>query len=303
LHQLRYLLSLSKTLNFTRAAEDCNVSQPALSRAIAQLEAELGGELFRRERSLTHMTEFGNTVLPELRRCYDASINAKAVAREFLKEGHSPLNLAMSRTIEMELLSPFLAELYEAFPKIEIKVSRGPSEEISEKLKSGDAEVGISGPLTDSWDRFEARKLYEQQFGVLLCRDHKLSQKNHIELSDLAEERLLSCPKSSMSEMLEGKLRELGAVKVSRHEVSQLDDMPGLVQAHFGVGLWPTTRKHTENFKVSEVDGVDMKRWIHVHTVFGRRLTAGAAALVTLLRAQDWAPRQEQHQGCMESVH
>ena len=49
LHQIRYFLALSKTLNFTRAAEEFNVSQPALSRAISQLEAELGGELFRRE--------------------------------------------------------------------------------------------------------------------------------------------------------------------------------------------------------------------------------------------------------------
>jgi DNA-binding transcriptional LysR family regulator len=303
LHQIRYLLSLSKTLNFTRAAEECNVSQPALSRAVAQLEAELGGELFRRERNLTHMTEFGSTVLPELRRCYEASVNAKAIAREFQKEGHAPLNLTMSRTIEMELLSPFLAELYEAFPKIEIKVSRGPSEEIAEKLKSGEAEVGLSGPLANSWDRFEARKLYEQQFGILLCRDHKLSQKNHIELSDLAEERFLSRPKCAISEMLEARLRELGAHQLAKHEVPQLDDMPGLVQAHFGVGLWPTTKRHADNFRVSEVEGVDMKRWIHVHTVFGRRLTAGAAALVALLRAQDWASRQEQYQTCVETVH
>lgn len=63
-HQIRYFLALSKSLNFTRAAEECNVSQPALSRAISQLEAELGGELFRRERNLTHITDFGQAVLP-----------------------------------------------------------------------------------------------------------------------------------------------------------------------------------------------------------------------------------------------
>ncbi len=64
LHQIRYLLALSKSLNFTRAAEECNVSQPALSRAISQLEAELGGEMFRRERNLTHITDFGQSVSP-----------------------------------------------------------------------------------------------------------------------------------------------------------------------------------------------------------------------------------------------
>ncbi|MBY0421745.1 MAG: LysR family transcriptional regulator, partial [Parvularculaceae bacterium] len=59
MQQIRYFLALSRTLNFTRAAEECNVSQPALTRAIQALEAELGGELIRREHSRSHLTELG----------------------------------------------------------------------------------------------------------------------------------------------------------------------------------------------------------------------------------------------------
>jgi hypothetical protein len=68
LHQIRYSLALAKALNFTRAAEDYNVSQPSLSMATSQLAGKLGSEFFRRERSLTHLTEFGQMVLPELRK-------------------------------------------------------------------------------------------------------------------------------------------------------------------------------------------------------------------------------------------
>ena len=50
MHQVRYFLAVARTLNFTRAADECNVTQPSLTRAIKQLEAELGGDLFRRER-------------------------------------------------------------------------------------------------------------------------------------------------------------------------------------------------------------------------------------------------------------
>jgi DNA-binding transcriptional LysR family regulator len=49
MHQVRYFLSVARALNFTRAAEECGVAQPSLSRAIKELEGELGGELFRRE--------------------------------------------------------------------------------------------------------------------------------------------------------------------------------------------------------------------------------------------------------------
>ena len=66
MYQVRYFLSVARVLNFTRAAEDCEVAQPSLSRAIKHLEAELGGELFRRERPQAILTELGHRMLPIL---------------------------------------------------------------------------------------------------------------------------------------------------------------------------------------------------------------------------------------------
>ena len=67
---MRYFLAVAETLNFTRAAEQCNVSQPALTRAVQQLEEELGGLLLRRERKLTHLTDFGRLIEPHLRQLF-----------------------------------------------------------------------------------------------------------------------------------------------------------------------------------------------------------------------------------------
>ena len=64
MHQVRYFLAVAEELNFTRASEKCNVTQPSLSRAIKLLEEELGGQLFRRERESTHLTDLGNLVRP-----------------------------------------------------------------------------------------------------------------------------------------------------------------------------------------------------------------------------------------------
>src|SRR5690242_8318889 len=66
MHQIRYFLAVCETLNFTRAAEACNVSQPSLTRAIKGLEDELGGPLFRRERNNTHLTGLGEMMRPHL---------------------------------------------------------------------------------------------------------------------------------------------------------------------------------------------------------------------------------------------
>jgi LysR family hydrogen peroxide-inducible transcriptional activator len=71
MHHIRYFLAVSETLNFTRAAEKCNVTQPALSRAVQQLEEEVGGLLFRRERNLTHLTDLGLLLKPRLQQIAD----------------------------------------------------------------------------------------------------------------------------------------------------------------------------------------------------------------------------------------
>jgi DNA-binding transcriptional LysR family regulator len=78
MHQVRYFLAVARALNFTRAAEECHVAQPSLTRAIRQLEGELGGDLFRRERPQAQLTELGQRMLPLLKQCYDSAISARS---------------------------------------------------------------------------------------------------------------------------------------------------------------------------------------------------------------------------------
>ena len=76
MHQIRYFLAVAETLNFTRAAEKCNVTQPALTRAIQKLEEELGGLLLRRERNLTHLSDLGRLMKPHLEQILSESESA-----------------------------------------------------------------------------------------------------------------------------------------------------------------------------------------------------------------------------------
>src|SRR5262249_43373613 len=98
MHQIRYFLAVAEELNFTRASEKCNVSQPSLSRAIKLLEEELGGPLFHRERSRTHLTELGRMVRPHLATVYEQSHAVKRLSRDFA-DSKMPLRLGIMSTI------------------------------------------------------------------------------------------------------------------------------------------------------------------------------------------------------------
>ena len=96
LHQVRYFVALARSMNFTRAAEQCNVTQPALTKAIQKLEYELSGPLVFRERQLTQLTDLGKLMLPMLQRTLGAIEAARTNAKEYKRKKVASLGIAMS---------------------------------------------------------------------------------------------------------------------------------------------------------------------------------------------------------------
>jgi DNA-binding MarR family transcriptional regulator len=95
LYQVRYFLALARTLNFTRAAEQCNVTQPALTKAVQKLEQELGGTLIHRERHLTQLTELGKMILPTLEKIFAAAEAVRLQAQGYQKKTIAPLKIGL----------------------------------------------------------------------------------------------------------------------------------------------------------------------------------------------------------------
>ena len=155
MHQVRYFLAVARTLNFTRAAEECNVAQPSLTRAVRQLEDELGGDLFRRERPHAQLTELGQRMQPLLQQCYDSALGARSLASSIKSGEVGSLRLAVSATIETALLMPYILELRKHFKRLEVKLLRGTAPQVAEFLKNSSAELAIASSLGDTWDRLD----------------------------------------------------------------------------------------------------------------------------------------------------
>ncbi len=118
LTQIRYFLTLARTLNFTRAAEACNVTQPALTKSIQRLEEELGGPLLLRERSHTQLTSLGDAMLPLLQRTYDAAQAAQTGAASFRTQDVARLRLGLGAWIKPSVLAPLIREVMQRIPAL-----------------------------------------------------------------------------------------------------------------------------------------------------------------------------------------
>ena len=216
MQQIRYFLALARTLNFTRAAEECNVSQSALTRAIQALEGELGGELLRREHNRSHLTELGKRMLPLVERCFESAMTAKALAKSIAKEDLAPLPVGVSDSVNVELIMGPVAEMFRSFPGLQLKLQHGGGAAILEMLKQGGAEIAIAGPIEDNWERLDHWPLFEEPFELAVRADHPLAMDNEITL-----EKLQKVPA-----VLPGRLRD------ARHRRSH-GDRQGLVDNQY----------------------------------------------------------------------
>ncbi|MGH6931550.1 MAG: LysR family transcriptional regulator, partial [Dongiaceae bacterium] len=204
MHQIRYFLAVCDCLNFTRAAESCNVTQPALTRAVQKLEEELGGLLFRRERKYTHMTDLGHLVRPQLEAILSQSEQAKTTAKSFLQMTDAPLKLGVMCTIGPMRFIGFLAGFGRDHPGIEVSLMESVPNRLSESLMSGDLDVAIMTQPEEGHDRLDLHPLYEERFMIACAPGHRFETMAAVPMADIAGESYLTRANCEYIGYLEG---------------------------------------------------------------------------------------------------
>jgi DNA-binding transcriptional LysR family regulator len=290
MQQVRYFLAVARTLNFTRAAEQCNVTQPALTRAIKQLEDELGGELIRREGRLSHLTDLGTRMLPPLTQCYESAQGAKALAAKVTSGDVATLAIGVSLTLDVEVLLVALTELQRAFPGTQLVIRRGGGKDIAELLKSGDIELAFGGPLGETWDRLDSWPMFSESFDLVIASDHALASLNDVDLQVelLQRTQLLVHALDDGLELNAASLGSSGIRLEDAHTVNCNHDLEALVQAKFGVAILPESSFRSARLHHMPCPGLDLQRTVATYSVAGRARSREAAALLGLVRSADW---------------
>jgi DNA-binding transcriptional LysR family regulator len=292
MHQVRYFLAVARLLNFTRAAEECHVAQPSLTRAIKQLEEELGGELFRRERNLTHLSELGHRMLPLMQQCFDSAQAAKQVATSIKKGALAPLSIALPSTVNIDIVLPFLKELVRAMPGLNLKFVRGSSMEVSEHLKKGSVDLAVAPTFPESWDRLESWPLFTEAYRLVTAKAHPFAKQGRATVEDLKKERMICRPYCEDFERGINFLNTSGVEVPTAHNAGSDSDFVALLAAELGVGFAPESCLTSPDLALIEVEGFAMDRTVFVYAVAGRQRSMAASTLIKMMRAADWS-RQE----------
>jgi DNA-binding transcriptional LysR family regulator len=293
MHQIRYFLAVCGTLNFTRAAEQCNVTQPALTRAIQKLEEEMGGLLFRRERKLTHMTDLGNLVRPQLEGILKQSEQARTTAQSFLQLKDAPLRLGVMCTIGPVRFVSFLSRFGADHPGIEVSLTESIPDELINMLMEGALDVAITTAPEAPNERLDFRKLYEERFVVALPAGHRFEAMAEVPIQEIAGEAYLSRTNCEYYEKMETVL-EQQMVEVEDVFRSEREDwIQTMVMAGMGICFMPEFSAVLPGLLTRPICNPSVTRTIHLATVAGRRFSPAVTTFIKAVDRYKWPERAE----------
>lgn len=253
------------------------------------LEAEFGGDLFRRERRNTHLTQLGDRMLPILRQCYESAQSAKAVASAVKTGETSSLRIAIGDAVDIALIAPQLKELTRALKGLELVIVRGSQEKIEGDLKSGAADVAVTVPFDRPWERLEAWPLFSEPFVFACSKSHRLSGRGRVEADELLDEPFIIETNQEVMTRLLAFHRSHHIPASACHRVSSEHDCIALVEAGLGIAFLPASAHRSDRITSICFDDLKLARSICVYGVSGRRRSLAANTFLQLMRTADWS--------------
>lgn len=194
LHQFRFVWEAARrNLNLTETAKALHTSQPGISKAILELEEELGVDIFvRHGKRLKRITEPGQQVLRSIDIILAELKNLKRIGAEYALQDAGTLSIATTHTQARYLLPEPVAALRKRFPKVSVSLHQGNPDQVAQMVLDDTADLGLATESLANVQGLITLPLYEWQHVALMPRDHPLADVPRLTLEHLAAEPLIS---------------------------------------------------------------------------------------------------------------
>ena len=291
MHQVRYFLAVAEELNFTRASERCNVTQPSLSRAIKLLEEELGGPLFYRERESTRLTDLGQMVRPHLQSVYDHSKLAKRLCKEFATKW--PLKLGIMSTISPEEIIDLIASIRARHPEVELTLCDADAKDLRARLLAGELEVVIYAlPGEEADEHIHSIPLFREQMVLAVHRNHRLAKTGVFPVREMNGESYIHRVNCEFAGYADRILEQKGVTCKPVYWSERDDWTLAMVAAGLGFAFMPVNLvKHPGVVGLPVVEP-EFWRQVSLVSVRGRRYSPGVGSLVREATRKAWFGKQ-----------
>ncbi len=260
--QLKYLLAVAKHLNFTKAAQQCHVTQPTLSMQIQKLEEELGIKIFDRVRKPIKVTEIGKKIIEQAKTIVNESARINDLVQQEKGYIGGEYKLGIIPTLVPTVLPMFLKNFIKKYPEVQLDVFEIPTEQMIEQLNEGKLDAGIAAtPLEE--EKIVEKPLFYEPFVGFIPESHRLYEKAVLEERDLDVKDILlldegHCFRDNILNICRLKDAEPQAFELN---IGNFDALIKMAKEGLGMTLLPylqtedlceTDKKYLRNFKNPE---------------------------------------------------
>jgi LysR family cys regulon transcriptional activator len=194
LHQFKFVQeAVRRNLNLTEAAKALHTSQPGVSKAIIELEEELGIDIFARHgKRLKRVTEPGQHVLKSIEVIMREVGNLRRIGEQFSQQDSGTLSIATTHTQARYVLPTRVATLREKYPHVNISLHQGAPDQVAQMLINDVAEIGMATESLAKYEELVTLPVYEWSHVLVLPAEHPLASKTRLSLEDLAEHPIIT---------------------------------------------------------------------------------------------------------------
>lgn len=252
MHQLRYVVAVARTGTFSRAAEQCHISQPSLSQQVQKLEEELGERLFDRMKREAKLTSHGEAFLRRAVRILEEVDAAKREATDARDLLRGALTIGVLPTIAPYLLPGVMAEFVDKFPGVEVVVQEDTTARLLKLAHGYEIDLALASlPIAD--ERFEVRELFAEELLLALPPGHALTRKRTLNVTDLDGERLIVMKEGHcLGDQVLGFCERRDWKPAISFRSAQLETIQAMVSSGLGVSLIPAMAANREREDLPE---------------------------------------------------
>ena len=288
LDQARYFIATAEHLNFTRAAEACNISQPSLTVAIKKLEDEFGGALFHREGKRILMTELGQRLLPFITQMAEQAESVRQAAKDFRLLRQVPLKIGIMNTIGPMRLSALLAGFKEQHPGIELGVHEGSLDELQAKLDIGEIDMAVLHAPRGYPPSARTMPLYRERYVVIVPPGHPFERQDTVRLGDTRQKAYVDRLACEMRETVMHVCGQNNIELYASFRSEREDWIQGMVMAGMGFAFMPEySVTHTGILRRPLVEP-SVEREVCLVNMAGRQLSPAGQAFARATQAHRW---------------
>jgi DNA-binding transcriptional LysR family regulator len=239
--QLEYFHEVARQQHFTQAAVRLSISQPALSRSIARLEAELGVPLFDRAGRTVRLNRYGRAFVEHVDRALAEVSEGKRELADMLGPARGTVAVGFIRIMGVQLLPVLLRRFRAAHPAVNFKLSQGSTALLMDQLVAGETDLCLMATHPER-PELQWEHLFEEEIFAIVPPDHHLAGRDSIPLSALASESFIAfAPGWGLRQLADELCEQAGFRPRIAFEGEDVATVHGLVAAGLGVALVPRT--------------------------------------------------------------